>query len=84
MNAPMMAAAAGLPGIPMVRRGTKEPPVQPLLAASEAITPSGIPVPNSSGCLERFFAMSYETKLAILPPAAGIIPITIPQILEIK
>jgi len=33
-----------------------EPPTFALLPASEAMMPSGIPVPNFSGCLENFFS----------------------------
>ncbi len=43
-------------GIPRDKRGMKEPEGPELLADSGAATPSMIPVPNFSGCLETFFS----------------------------
>jgi len=45
-----------LVGIPKDRRGIKEATGEELLAASGPATPSMIPVPNFSGCLETFFS----------------------------
>jgi len=55
-RAVMRRAVAGMAGIPRTRRGTREVPVVALLAASGPATPSILPVPNSSGCLEIFFS----------------------------
>ena len=53
---PRKMAATVLPGMPMHSRGTIEPPMTALLADSEAMMPSMMPVPNFSGCLERLFS----------------------------
>ena len=54
--APKSMAAGGLPGIPMESKGIMAPPIQALLATSEAMMPSSEPFPNFSGVLEDFFA----------------------------
>ena len=79
-RAVIMMAAALPPGIPSERRGTMAPPVAPLLAASDATIPSGIPVPRSSGCFETFFSIAYARKEAMVAPAPGRIPTTVPII----
>ena len=48
-----MTAAVLPPGTPIAMSGTRVPEVTPLLADSGASTPSGIPVPKSSGVLEK-------------------------------
>ena len=50
---PSRIAVVSLPGIPRVNVGTIAPPLEALLAASDAATPSSIPVPNSSGRFEE-------------------------------
>ena len=72
------------PGSPSVNSGTKAPPVDALLELSEAIRPSTIPVPNFSGCFERFLATEYARILQILAPSPGRIPIAVPIIVEIR
>ena len=56
MKAPMSTAVVESPGMPRLSRGTRAPPVRPLLEVSEAIRPSGTPVPSSSGCLDQLLA----------------------------
>ena len=55
-NAPIKIAAVALPGMPNVSVGIKSAPATALLAASEAATPSRLPLPNSSGFLDARFA----------------------------
>ena len=57
-SAPSMIAVTMSPGIPSAIMVISAPPAVPLLAASEAITPSGMPVPYFSGCFEAFFDWS--------------------------
>ena len=56
VSAPNITAALAEPGIPKANSGISEPPTMELFAHSDAITPSGMPVPNFSGCLEAFLA----------------------------
>ena len=56
ISARSISAIVGLPGMPSDRVGTSAPAVTPLLAASDAITPSGSPVPNASRFGEERFA----------------------------
>ena len=49
-----------------------------MLAVSDAINPSGSPLPKFSLFFEALFASPYETMLAMLPPAPGRIPIKVP------
>ena len=56
--APSITAVTASPGIPNAMIVTSEPATFELLEASEAMMPSGIPVPNFSGCLENFLAWS--------------------------
>ena len=44
------------PGMPKLSSGTKAVAVTTLLADSGAATPSGEPLPNSSGCLDQRLA----------------------------
>ena len=67
-----------MPGIPKQRVGINPPPTVALLAVSDAINPSGSPLPKFSLFFEALFASPYETILAILPPAPGRIPIKVP------
>ena len=82
VRAPNNNAVVASPGMPKVIRGTIAPPIDALLAASEAMIPSIIPVPNFSGYLELFFAARYETILESPGPTPGIIPISVPIMLE--
>src|SRR5512146_3251607 len=61
-------------GIPSDRRGMKEPEGPELLADSGPATPSIIPVPNFSGCLDIFFSRAYDMvlEMTVFPP--GITP----------
>ena len=56
--APSMTAVTASPGMPNAMMVTSEPPTLALLEASEAMMPSGWPVPNFSGVLENFLAWS--------------------------
>ena len=51
-----MMAATESPGTPRVSMGMKAPAQIELLAASEAATPSIMPVPNFSGVFEARFS----------------------------
>ena len=55
---PIRTADTALPGTPKVKAGMRDPPTTALFDVSEAITPSGLPVPNSSGVFELLFASS--------------------------
>ena len=57
-RAPIMTAAVPEPGTPRTSSGIMAPPVAALLALSGAATPSMIPVPNFSGCLEILFSVA--------------------------
>ncbi len=78
VKAPINTAVVLSPGIPRDNSGIKAPPVRPLLADSEAITPSGAPVPIFSGCLEKFFSWVYDRTDAALPPTPGRMPMKVP------
>jgi hypothetical protein len=54
--APSMTAVTASPGIPKAMIVTSEPATLELFDASDAMMPSGMPVPNFSGCRENFFA----------------------------
>ena len=56
--APSITAVTASPGMPKAMMVTSEPPTLALFEDSEAMMPSGVPVPNRSGCLENFFAWS--------------------------
>ncbi len=56
--APSMTAVTASPGMPNAMMVISEPPTLALLEASEAMMPSGWPVPNFSGVLENFLAWS--------------------------
>ena len=49
-----------------------------MFAVSDAMSPSGFPLPKVSLFFDDPFASPYETILAILPPAPGKIPIKVP------
>ena len=54
--APSITAVTASPGMPNAMIVTSEPATLALLDDSEAMMPSGIPVPNFSGRRENFFA----------------------------
>jgi len=83
-NPPSNTAAVTLPGIPNVNRGINDPPVTALFAHSGAATPSIIPVPYLSDCLEKRLDSLYAIQDAISPPAPGKIPTNTPTIPEIR
>ena len=56
MKAPMITATVGEAGMPRVKSGISAPLAWALLAVSGPATPSIIPVPNRSGCLDTFFS----------------------------
>ena len=56
ISPPRKMAVTVLPGMPIVKSGISEPPMTALLAVSDAIMPSTMPVPNFSGYLEAFLA----------------------------
>ena len=56
--APSITAVTASPGMPKAMMVTSEPATLELLDDSEAMMPSGMPVPNRSGCLENFLAWS--------------------------
>ena len=49
----VLTAVVALPGIPSASIGIIVPPVTPLSQPSDAMTPSGLPVPHVSGFFER-------------------------------
>ena len=59
--------------------GMSVPPVQALLAASDATMPSSHPVPKRSGVRETFRAVVYATIDAMDAPTPGRMPIQIPM-----
>ena len=58
VSAPSITAVTASPGMPNAMMVTSEPATLALFDASEAMMPSGMPVPNFSGRLENFFAWS--------------------------
>ena len=78
MSPPSITAVVPEPGAPRVRRGIIAPPTDALLAASDAHTPSMIPVPNFSGVFEILFAVFHEMSDAIMAPAPGTAPTAVP------
>ena len=58
VSAPSITAVTASPGIPNAMIVTSEPPTLALFEASEAMMPSGTPLPNASGRFENFFAWS--------------------------
>ena len=67
------------PGMPKLSSGTKAVAVTTLLAASGAATPSGEPLPNSSGCFDQRLASVYAMNAATVPPAPGVTPSKVPM-----
>ena len=57
-NPPNIIAVTPSPGIPSTRSGIIAPPMVALFADSVATIPSGLPLPNFSGCLDMFFAVT--------------------------
>ena len=57
IRADSIMATQPSPGMPSVSRGMRVAPQTALLADSAAATPSTEPWPNSSGCLDIFFAV---------------------------
>ena len=57
ISADSIMATVPSPGMPSVNRGISVAPVTALLADSAAAMPSTEPLPNSSGCLDMFFAV---------------------------
>ena len=56
-SAPSRIESVRPPEMPSVRIGISVPPVVALLALSAATIASSLPVPNSSGLRDRFFAV---------------------------
>ena len=56
--APSITAVTASPGMPNAMMVISEPETLALLEASEAMMPSGWPLPNFSGVLENFLAWS--------------------------
>ena len=56
MKTDSIIAVSASPGMPSASRGTSAAAGTALLAASEAISPSGAPLPNRSGVFEVFCA----------------------------
>ena len=54
--APSITAVTASPGMPNAMMVISEPLTFALLDASDAMMPSGWPLPNFSGVLENFFA----------------------------
>src|SRR5207244_7524519 len=79
-RAPRITAAVGDPGTPTVTIGRSAPTSAAEAADSGATTPSRIPVPNFSGCLEKRLASPYPTKDAGVAPVPGSTPIQNPLI----
>ena len=75
---PRSIAVTVSPGMPSTSRGIMAPPMEALLDASEATTPSMIPVPNFSGSLLLCRATLYAMMLEVPPPIPGRMPIPIP------
>src|SRR6476469_7494288 len=73
-NAVSITAAVALVGNPSDSIGTKVPAAEALLAASGPATPSMAPLPNSSGCLESRFSVTYDRNVGSSAPPAGSAP----------
>src|SRR5215207_6463083 len=69
-----ITAAVALVGNPSDSIGTSVPAAEALLAASGPATPSIAPWPNSSGCLESFFSVTYDKNVGSSAPPAGSAP----------
>ena len=80
--APRITAAVGEPGTPTVTIGSRAPTSAAEAADSGATTPSRIPVPNFSGCLENRLARPYPTNEAGVAPVPGSTPIQNPLIVD--
>ncbi len=65
--------------MPSVRSGTRAPPTEPPAAAAGAAIPSRLPLPNSSGFLLTRRASLYAMKAAMVAPAPGTTPMTVPS-----
>src|SRR5690625_1344710 len=75
-----MIAIVGDPGTPKVNKGNIAPPTAALFADSGPAIPSGLPLPNSSGFLETFFATLYPNQDAVPEPVPGNTPTIEPMI----
>ena len=64
VKTPSNTALNASPGMPRVRRGIMAPAGTALFPASAARQPSGVPLPNSSGCFDDRLAASYDMKEA--------------------
>ena len=58
VSAPSITAVTASPGMPKAMMVTSEPPTLALFDDSEAMMPSGVPLPKRSGWRESFFAWS--------------------------
>ena len=76
---PSRIAAEFEPGIPKLSKGTSAVDATVLFAVSGAAIPSGEPFPNSSLNLDQRRASLYDRKEAMVPPAPGITPSTVPM-----
>src|SRR5690348_11686944 len=78
INAPSITAVVFEPGTPRANIGTIAPADAALLDDSGPATPSMAPLPKRDGSFATFFSTMYETKVAMVAPAAGRQPMTKP------
>src|SRR5215213_4699180 len=71
ISAPSITAVVLEPGTPSANIGTIAPAEAALLDDSGPATPSIAPLPKREGSLATFFSTIYETKDAMVAPAAG-------------
>src|SRR5689334_20127698 len=69
----MMAAVADV-GRPIASNGANAAAAEALLAASGPATPSMAPLPNSSGCFDSFFSLTYDSTVGTSLPPTGSVP----------
>ncbi len=73
-KAASMTAATAVVGRPRVSIDTRVPAAEADAADSGPATPSMAPLPHSSLCLDRRFSVTYDRKVGISAPPAGIAP----------
>ena len=72
----MSTAVTPSPGMPKVIIVVMAPPMTALLAQEVTAKPLTAPLPNSSGCLEKFLVCCQQMMAAISPPVPGTAPMT--------
>ena len=80
MSRPISTAAVGLPGMPKANVGMMALPMVALFADSAAMTPLMFPFPNVSLSGSEAWVVEYASIAAALPPAPGVMPSKMPNI----